>query len=170
MIVRRLKCIFFLAQLHAIFDRRRTQRSSFFRARRDGKNAPRRARASLTIDDNTATTHLPGNVQLVQRRSHGFGSERHGPSDVQQRVADDHVPRGDVRGAGPLGHALPPDQPAAVASVPPPQHGHRVQPVLLTVAAGHDALWSSPPVKSVAWSCDNIATVRRTSTVRDLGT
>lgn len=82
---------------------------------------------------------LPGNIQLVQWWSDRFGSQRHGPSNVQQRVADDHVPGGDVRGAGPLGHAFPPDQPSAVTSVSPPQHSHRVQPVLLTVSAtaGH---------------------------------
>jgi len=54
---------------------------------------------------------------------------------VQQRISDDHVPGGDVRGAGPLGYAFPTDQPTAVTAVSPTQHGHRVQPVLLTVSA-----------------------------------
>lgn len=40
-----------------------------------------------------------------------------------------------MRGPGPLGHALPPDQPTAVTATPAPQRGHRVQPLLLTVAA-----------------------------------
>lgn len=81
------------------------------------------------------TSHLPGDVQLVQRRSDGLGAQRHGPRYVQQRVAHDHVPGGDVSGARPLGHAFPPDQTAPVPAVPAPQHCHRIQPVLLTVAA-----------------------------------
>jgi len=40
-----------------------------------------------------------------------------------------------VRGASPLGYAFPTDQPTAVTAVSPTQHGHRVQPVLLTVSA-----------------------------------
>lgn len=85
---------------------------------------------------------LPGNVQLVQRRSDRLGSQRHRPSDVQQWISDDHVPGGDVCGSGPLGYAFPTDQSTAVTAVSPTQHGHRVQPVLLTVstttaATGH---------------------------------
>lgn len=91
----------------------------------------------LLNNENALKYHiaLPGNVQLVQRRSDGLGSQWHGPRDVQQRVAHNHVPGGNVRGAGPLGHAFPPDQAAPVPAVPAPQHRHRVQPVLLTVAA-----------------------------------
>lgn len=40
-----------------------------------------------------------------------------------------------MRRAGPLGYAFPTDQPTAVTAVSSTQHGHRVQPMLLTVPA-----------------------------------